>query len=124
MDVSEILQLMEGMNKWRVGSLEVGDVRLTSLPDARQPLQSAASGLVPPSPDKMIPQVTAQDALKATMAAQESARKLADERLGALQARTANARRKAAGGIGPRTGGHVAEIYKEAKKSARTKPTS
>ncbi len=126
MEVSEILQLMDGMAKNRIALLEFGGLKLAASPPERGMSQPpAASGLMPPQLPQA-PTPVDMDPVKAMAAARIEAARLAEQRLALSQAQTAASRKRAAkGGIGPRdTGSLVKDVFETAKKSARNKPRS
>lgn len=110
---------MAGMAQYRVGLVEVGNLKLALQPPERLSPPAAASGLVPAAEPR---QVTNEDAIKATAAARVEAHRQAELRLALQQQKTAQSRRKAAGGIGPNTGKAVDDLFKASKQRAPVKP--
>lgn len=105
--VKDVLALMQGMAANKVGCLEMPGLKLTAAFD-RPATPSAASGFVAPT---QAPQPTNEQAIRAVQAARLEATRIAEEKLKAQQAHTANLRRRAAGGIGSGTARNVEKIY-------------
>lgn len=112
---SDILKIMAGMAQYKIGLVEVGNLKLALQPERIQQGPLAASGLMPSNAAER--PVTSQDAIKATAEARVAAQRLAEQRLAISQQKTAQSRRRAAGGIGgPNTGKLVDDLFQASKK--------
>lgn len=115
MKVEDVLKLMAGMAQHKIAALEMGRLKLALMPERSG---SAASGISAPTQS-----ATPTDAVRAVQAARMEAARQAESKLAEQQQRTANARRKAAGGIGPGLEKAVQAVYEAAKAPQGAPPS-
>lgn len=130
--VKDAVALMAAMAEHRIGVLKMPGLELTMLPGEKAAPSSANNITIPKV--AAAPVTTQADAEKAIQAARIEAQRLADVRTAAwaqssglteMQARTARARRRAAGGFtaGPSVGAMVDDLHKESLKTPRAPRT-